>query len=418
MSILKSITRDGQRIIFNVRRESVVLMQNENESYTFDVAGRLVGIFRDGKNYRRSLDNQMLEKASGAGRGLSGRLRRMLAADEIATLETRAYEFARALPARMSEPLPQEFAGALARIATYSYARLEDERGAFQQLYRPVSILPPDQYLALYLQATEGCSYNECSFCGLYRDRRFHAKTLQEFRAHAQNIRGFFGDGITLRRSIFLGDANALMVPHARLLEWFDALHDEFAILPRDLTDAERRAWERAHPLHFDGVYSFMDAFTTKRKTAEEFAALAERGLRRVYIGLESGDPALLKFLGKPNQPDDVRVLVEHLKTSGVAVGIIILVGAGGAEYHMGHVRETARLVNAMPLDTRDVIYFSELVDYPGSTYGEHARAAGLHALTGEEMHTQEKQMRGAFRFAGASGAPKVSYYDVREFVY
>ena len=418
MSVIRALTKDGQRIILNVRQESVVLMQNENESYTFDAAGRLVGIFRDGKNYRRSLDNQILEKASGAERGLSGRLRRMLAADEIETLETRAYAFARDVSARLAEPLPAEFANALARIAMYSYARLEQERATFQTLYRPVSILPPDQYLAFYVQATEGCSYNECTFCGLYRDRRFHAKTASEFRAHTQNIRAFFGDGITLRRSIFLGDANALMAPHARLLDWFDALHDEFAILPRNLNGTERRAWERAHPIHFDGVYSFIDAFTTKRKTAEEFAALAERGLQRVYIGLESGDPALLQFLGKPNQPDDMRALVEHLKQSGVAVGIIILIGAGGTAYHVGHVRETARLVNALPLDARDIIYFSELVDYPGSTYGEHAKAAGLTALDVPQMHAQEAQMRAAFRFAGAPNTPKISYYDLREFVY
>jgi radical SAM superfamily enzyme YgiQ (UPF0313 family) len=418
MSILRTTTTDGQRVILNVRRESIVLMQNENESYTFDAAGRLVGIFRDGKNYRRSLDNQMLEKASGGERGLSGRVRRMLPPDEIETLETGAYEFARAMPARLSEPLPREFADALAYIETFSYARLEKERAAFQKIYRPVSILPPDQYLALYLQATEGCSYNECSFCGLYRDRRFHTKTISEFREHVAGVRAFFSDGISLRRSIFLGDANALMVPHARLLEWFDALHAEFAIVPRGLTDAERREWVRAHPIHFDGVYSFMDAFTTKRKTAEEFAALAERGLRRVYIGLESGDPALLKFLGKPNQPDDVRALVEHLKQSGIAVGIIILIGAGGADYGAGHVRETARLVNAMPLDARDVIYFSELVEYPGSTYAEHARAAGVRALTREEMRAQEMHMRAAFEFADARNTPKISYYDVREFVY
>lgn len=418
MSVFRTGTTDGQRIILNVRRESIVLMQNENESYTFDAAGRLVGIFRDGKNYRRSLDNEMLEKAGGGVPGLSGRLRRMLAADEIETLETSAYEFARTLPARISGPLAPEFSDALARVNAYSSARLLDERAVFRQLYRPVSILPPDQYLALYLQATEGCSYNECTFCGLYRDRRFHAKTPQEFRTHAQNVRAFFGAGLTLRRTIFLGDANALMVPHARLLEWFDALHDEFAILPLTLTGAERRAWQDAHPVHFDGVYSFIDAFTTQRKTPQEFAALAERGLRRVYIGLESGDPALLRFLGKPNQPEDVRVLVEHLKASGVAVGIIILIGAGGAEYGAGHVSETARLVNDLPLDARDVIYFSELVDYPGSTYGEHAREAGLRALTVQEMHAQEMQMRGAFRFSGVGNGPKISYYDLREFVY
>lgn len=418
MGILKQTTTDGQRLTINVRRESTVLMQNENLSFTFDAQGRLIGVFRDGKNYRRSLDNQVLEKASGATPGLGARLRRMLPNQDVNALEADAYAFARGVPARLPGSLPQEFADALARIGEYSFARLERERELFHRLYHPVSILPPDQYLALYLQATEGCSYNECTFCGLYRDRRFHAKTPDEFRQHLADVRAFFGDGITLRRSIFLGDANALIVPHARLREWFDALHDEFAIVPRGLTEAERRAWARTHPLHFDGVYSFIDAFTTQRKTPQEFAALAERGLRRVYIGLESGDPALLQFLGKPNQPDDVFHLVQLLKTSGVAVGIIILIGAGGADYAAGHVRETARLVNALPLDARDVIYFSELVDYPGSTYTALAQDAGIHALSQAEMEWQQKQMRDSFVFADKTRAPKISMYDMREFIY
>jgi radical SAM superfamily enzyme YgiQ (UPF0313 family) len=418
MSILRTTTTDGQRVILNVRRESIVLMQNENESYTFDAAGRLVGIFRDGKNYRRSLDNQMLEKASGGERGLSGRVRRMLPPDEIETLETRAYEFARALPARLSEPLPRELADALARIETYSFARLEKERDTFQKIYRPVSILPPDQYLALYLQVTEGCSYNECTFCGLYRDRRFHAKTIGELREHLAGVCAFFGEGITLRRTLFLGDANALILPQAQLLEMFDLINAELEIVPRGLAAHARREWEQAHPIHFHGIYSFLDAFTTKRKTPGDFAALAERGLRRVYLGLESGDPALLRFLGKPNQPDDVRVLVEQLKQSGVAVGIIILIGAGGAEYHAGHVRETVRLVKALPLDDADVIYFSELVDYPGSTYAARVSAAGIRALAPAELRRQEEEMRGGFGFADPSRAPKISYYDLREFVY
>ncbi|MBI4671900.1 MAG: radical SAM protein [Chloroflexi bacterium] len=418
MGILRQATTDGAQLILNVRRESTVIMENDTRAYTFDAAGRLVGVFLDGKNYRRSLDNRILVKQSGARKGLAGRLRRMLTPAEVHELETRAYAFAREILARFATPLDAEFRDALAWIDTYDAARLERERVQFQTLYRPVSILPPDQYLALYLQATEGCSYNECSFCGLYRDRRFHAKSVAEFRQHIENVRAFFGDGISLRRTIFLGDANALMLPQARLVERFDAVNAAFEIMPRNLSGAARRAWADAHPIHFHGIYSFIDAFTTKRKSVQDFAALAERGLRRVYIGLESGDPALLEFLGKPNRPEDVIALVKHLKASGVAVGIIILIGAGGMEYQAGHIRETANLVNALGLDSNDLIYFSELVDYPGSTYAEYARQAGLHALSAQEMQAQQAQMRAGFVLGDAKHAPKISYYDLREFVY
>lgn len=418
MPILQTTTRDGQRLTLNVRRESTVAMENDNRSYTFDYEGRLVGAFRDGRNYRRSLDNRILEKQSGPRPGLSGRLRRMLNPDEVRALETEAYEFMRALPARLAQPLDPECAAALERINSYSYARLEREREIFQRLYRPVTILPPDQYLALYLQATEGCSYNECTFCGFYRDRRFHIKTPEEFQQHLADVRAFFGGGLTLRRTIFLGDANALMIPQPQLLALFERINAEFAILPRDLDRAARRAWQNEHPVHFDGIYSFVDAFTTRRKTAHDFAELAARGLRRVYLGLESGDPGLLKFLSKPNDPTDALHVVQQLKAGGVAVGVIVLVGAGGKEYQEAHIRATTDLINAMPLERSDLIYFSELVDYPGSTYAQHAAQAGITPLTADEMEAQLARLRAGLIFPDPTRAPQISFYDIREFVY
>jgi radical SAM superfamily enzyme YgiQ (UPF0313 family) len=267
---------------------------------------------------------------------------------------------------------------ALARVNHYSYAALERERVAYEKIYKPVTILPPDQYLALYLQATEGCTYNACSFCGFYRDRRFHIKSLEEFRQHILAVRGFFGGGLSLRRSIFLGDANALMIPQQTLRAMFDEINQQFSIQPRHQTKAEEDIWRAAHPIYFNGIYSFVDAFSTRRKTIQDFQELSERGLRRVYLGLESGDPELLHFMGKPHSVQDVEQLVTHLKHAGVAVGLVILVGAGGDKYQDTHITGTVNLVNSLPLDQHDLIYFSELIDYPGSTTPNWRRNQGF----------------------------------------
>lgn len=428
MGIWQTETRDGKRLILNVRRESTVLMETDPTSsriseLTFDYEGRLVGAFLDGRNYRRSLDNRILEKRRDAPPGLarpgpSGRLRHFLSREEVQEFETRAYAFVYALPARLAAPLPDEYAAALERIRGYSFARLEREREHFHHIYRPITVLPPDQYLALYLQVTEGCSYNECTFCGFYRDRRFHVKTPDEFHQHILAVRSFFGGGLSLRRTIFLGDANALLIPQPQLVAYFDLVNREFEILPRGLEDKARREWERAHPIHFRGIYSFVDAFTTRRKTEHDFAELAQRGLRRAYIGVESGDAAVLAFLGKPHRPEDVVQLVTRMKAGGVAVGIILLVGAGGKPYQDAHVRETVNLIHALPLDENDLIYLSELVDYPGSTYAERAAATGIPPLSPAEMDEQMAQLRAGLASRYLARGPKISFYDIREFVY
>lgn len=413
----------GVSIIVNTRREATVIMVDAQTMFTFDAAGRLVGAFAAGRTLRRSLANDILEKQPGSQPGLANRQRRQLTRTEVQEVEDRAYATAAAVAAGLAQeavhsPDRDAARAALARITDYSFARLEAERSVFQRTYKPITILPPDQYLALYLQATEGCSYDECTFCGFYRDRRFHMKSLAEFNSHMSEVRDFLGASLTLRRSIFLGDANALMIPQANLLPLFDAVQATFPIVPAGLTPSQRRTWQAEHPIHFQGIYSFVDAFSTRRKTAADFADLAARGLRRAYVGLETGDPALLRFLGKPNSPQQAADLVAHLKAGGVAAGIIVLIGAGGAEFAADHVRATAQLINALPLDQHDIIYFSDLLDYPGSSYTQLAHAAHLHSLDAAAHKAQMQGLRAAFTFPNPQHPPKISHYDIREFQY
>lgn len=425
MSILKFQTTAGKHITLNAREESTVLMQEHNLAYSFDYSGRLLGAFRDGRNYRRSIANQILEKQSGTRGGLSGRVRRMLSQDEVRALEVEAYDFARRvsdelhhLPLGTDADAVDGARNALARINSYCYTSLERERQVYDQIYHPVTIMPPDQYLALYLQMTDGCAFNQCSFCNFYRDRRFHIKPVEVFHEHIRRVRAFLGDGMRLRHTLFLGDANALMLPQKMLLPRFDVIHQEFAIMPRELTGVARQAWRAQNPIHFTGIYSFIDAFRARRKRAAEFAALAERGLRRVYVGLESGNAELLQFLGKPNTPEDVARLVQEAKAGGVAVGIMILVGAGGAKFERAHIQDTTRLINALPLDEGDLIYFSELIDFPQSSYSELAAEAGIAPLDADALDEQMRVLRAGLQFDDAAHAPHVSLYDIREFVY
>lgn len=425
MPIMNFQTANGKQVTLNARTESTVIRQDPDISYTFDYGGRFVGAFRQGRNYRRSFSNEIIEKQSGPHPGVAGRLRRTLRPEEVRSLEMEAYDFAGALSAELRQMAETQNSDALraaqdalAHVNRFCYTSLEREREEYGQVYHPVPILPPDQYLALYLQMTEGCAFNQCTFCNFYRDRRFRIKQPEVFHEHIRRVRAFFGEGLSLRRSIFLGDANALMMPQKMLIERFNIVGQEFAILPRGLTPYARQAWRAAHPIHFEGIYSFIDAFSTKQKRAAEFATLAELGLRRVYVGLESGDPSLLKFLGKPNTPDDIVRLVQECKEGGVAVGLVVLVGAGGAHYEPGHIQHTTELVNTLPLDENDLIYLSELVDFPNSTYSQRAAQAGIAPMDFQAVERQRHILQDAFHFRARTHSPRVATYDIREFVY
>ncbi|MGQ9903350.1 MAG: radical SAM protein [Anaerolineae bacterium] len=420
MAVIRLRNPDGVSINLNLRPGSLTAIEDNRTAFTFDEAGRLLSAFVDGRTYRRSLANDVLEKTSLPHPGPGRRLRRLLAPDEVERLENRACQFAADLAALLASHAADGVSPAernqalevLTRASAYSFARLAQERDTYRAIYGRVPIMPPDQYMALALQATEGCSFNACTFCGFYRDRRFRIKSPAEFRQHIAQVKAFLGRGLSLRRSIFLGDANALLLPQPALLDIFDALHQAFALpsagAPQAADGHDRPAMK--------GVYSFIDAFSTGRKSSDDFAQLGARGLRRVYVGLETGDAELLKFLGKPNTPEDVARLVGRLKQAGLSVGVIVLIGAGGRRFARQHVANTITALNAMPLNAGDVVYLSELVDYPGSAYAQQAALAGIEGLSVEEIEEQMRVMREGVQRAGAG--PLVSYYDVREFVY
>jgi radical SAM superfamily enzyme YgiQ (UPF0313 family) len=250
------------------------------------------------------------------------------------------------------------------------------------------------------LQAAEGCSFNTCTFCTFYRDRPFRIKPPDEFSTHAEAVRDFLGDGLSLRRTIFLGDANALVIPQRQQQPLFDSV--------RAVYDVKS----------LGGIYAFLDGFSGQKKSVADFVALRERGLKTVYVGMESGSADLLAFLKKPGNPQDVVEAVRAMKAAGLSVGVIVLLGAGGHQYAQQHVRDTIRAINAMHLDMDDLIYFSELVVSEGMAYARDAYQAGLKPLTPAERVVQGDQIERKLTFSRAGGMPHISRYDIREFVY
>ncbi len=215
-------------------------------------------------------------------------------------------------------------------------------------------------------------------------------------------MREFFGEGLRHRQRVFLADANALVLPPARLVEVLDLLRAE---LFRGV--AEGRG----------GVYSFVDAFSGAPKSSAHFRTLTERGLRRVYLGLESGCDALLRFLGKPATAADAVALVRALRAAGVAVGVIVLLGIGGRQFSERHLADTREVVNEMGLGAQDILYLSPLVAEAGSPYRQLEQAAGIRPLGEAEVASQLERLRAGVA-VGPGGRPKVAVYDIRDFLY
>ncbi|HEX2999156.1 MAG TPA: radical SAM protein [Armatimonadota bacterium] len=380
--------------------------KGDSQVYSFDGCGRLWTAMLQGISYRRGLNGRTVAKWQ-TGAGGDGRERRWLAVQEASRLEEQARQTVAALLEELSggmvqleNSLPAFALPMIEHAAAFDLPRYSADVMQYHQVYKPVGILPPDQYMAVVLQATEGCSFNTCTFCNFYRDRPFRIRTAEEFRSHARAVREYLGDGLSLRRTIFLGDANALVVPMPRLLPLLDIVNEVY--------DVERMG----------GIYAFLDGFSGEKKNSANYAELARRGMKRIYIGMESGSEELLRLLNKPGKPEDVIQAVKAIKAGGLAVGIIVLLGAGGHFYSRVHVRETIAAINQMPLDLDDLIYFSELIESEGLEYTRDAYDMHLQPLTTAERIAQGEEIEAGLTFSEERGVPHISRYDIREFVY
>jgi hypothetical protein len=378
--------------------------KTETEVFSFDLSGRLWTAMLKDISYRRGLDGKIVAKWA---ESQVQRSRKWLSKDDASRIQ----EYCRQKTALIYDDLisgqtqidtilPEVSHLAFQKAISFDPERAQADESNYRNVYKPVGILPPDQYMAVVLQATEGCSFNTCTFCNFYRDRPFRIKSPSDFYNHTQKVKSFLGEGLSLRRTIFLGDANALVIPTQRLLPLLDIVHRVF--------DVES----------LGGIYAFLDGFSGEKKSEGDFSAFAKAGLKRIYIGMESGSPALLQFLKKPGKPADVLLAVRNIKACGISVGIIILLGAGGHQFEAEHVQDTIDLVNQMPLDLDDLIYFSELVENEGLEYVKDAFRNDLNPLSEKERQLQGVQIEQGLRFSVQRGTPHISRYDIREFVY
>ena len=356
---------------------------------SWDLAGRPYALVRESGTWRRGLDGRFLHKREATSDGPRVRERRS-AAEGAPVVEAARGEAVTALGLLTTGDAPTEAQERLRAVVAMDRAALVRDAGRFLRACGPVSILPPDQYLALVVRVTEGCSWDACTFCSLYEGVPFRARTRDEVARHVAALRDYFGPSVALRRSIFLGDANALCLSPDRLLPLLDVVGEAFP----------------GRPLH-----SFVDAWTGGRHGTEPWRAYRARGLRRVYVGLETGDEALLARLGKAGTPDDAERLVASLHEAGVAAGVIVLLGAGGTAFAEAHERRTAAVLASMALGPDDVVYFSEYLP-------DAARRGAADAADRLDADGLARQRAALERAVRRAGGPRLATYDLREFAY
>lgn len=215
--------------------------------------------------------------------------------------------------------------------------------------YEGMIFRPPSEADSLILQVTVGCSYNKCTFCGAYQGKRFRIKSFEEVKEDIDEVRSY-----KIGR-IFLADGDALSIPQKELLQILSYLKAKLGGLERV------------------GIYA--NAKDILRKDVEELKALKDLGLRILYLGLESGDPEVLKRIKKNATVDQLIRSGKRVKESGILLSVTVILGLGGVEGSHAHAVETGKVLSEMDPDYVGAL---SLMIVPGTTIEEEIEAGKL----------------------------------------
>lgn len=187
---------------------------------------------------------------------------------------------------------------------------------------------PPSEARSYILQCTVGCSHNRCTFCSMYKDKKYHVRSLAEARQDIKMARDYYGD----LNKVFLADGDALAMETNDLLEILADLYQSFP------------------SLNHVGIYASPD--TILAKDMDDLIALKAAGLTIAYLGVETGDPQLLKDIRKGVTYEAMVEAGLKIKRAGILLSVTILLGlAGRTPRAVDHAVNTAKILNEINPD-------------------------------------------------------------------
>ena len=243
-----------------------------------------------------------------------------------------------------------------------------DPTGEHTGTFRIGPIRPPSEATSLLLQVTNGCTWNKCRFCRIYRHTKFKAYSADSIRRdidtmvlyaqRARRHRDSSGrwDIDSLNREImmskgderqcfymvanwlvnggenvFLQDGNTTALSSGRLTDVLVYLRQAFPGIKR--------------------ITSYGRAENLSRISADEFAELKAAGLDRIHSGFESGSDAVLSLINKGTTAQQEITAGRNIKAGGIELSVYFMPGIGGRDLTAENPEGMAEVINSISPD-------------------------------------------------------------------
>jgi radical SAM superfamily enzyme YgiQ (UPF0313 family) len=236
--------------------------------------------------------------------------------------------------------------------------------------YETGPIRPPNEAYSLLVRFTRNCPWNKCTFCHIYKGRRFEKRKLEDIKRDIDTVKAIcdditqtsvekgYGGRITESfvedifssyiinecyksvavwmffggKNVFIQDANSLAMPPGDFIDALTYLKKTFPTINR--------------------VTSYARAKTiAKRISLDDLKRMKDAGLTRLHIGLESGSDTLMQYMNKGVTKEEHILSGKKVKESGIELSEYVLLGLGGKKWWREHAAETADALNRINPD-------------------------------------------------------------------
>ena len=224
-------------------------------------------------------------------------------------------------------------------------------------------IRPPSESESLLIRITRNCPWNRCTFCPVYKGEKFSLRPIEHVLKDIDTVQLYvelilkakqsgptrygdfshreFDDQTALNaayhfvaggmQSIFLQDGNSPIIKPEDLIRILHHLKQAFPMVRR--------------------ITSYARSHTIARISDEHLSLMAEAGLNRIHIGLESGSDKVLKMVRKGVDKATQIKAGQKVKLAGMALSEYVMPGLGGKSLSREHASETADALNQINPD-------------------------------------------------------------------
>ena len=261
-------------------------------------------------------------------------------------------------------------------------------------------IRPPSEARSLLIRVTRNCPWNRCTFCPVYKGTRFSLRDPEHVKVDIDAVsdciqrlsEGADGQGIITReafyriaealppeqqpalqaavnwlsngmRSVFIQDANSLIIKPAHMIDILQHLKDRFPGIER--------------------VTSYARSHTICRIPQDKLEQIRQAGLDRIHIGLESGSDRVLEMARKGVTKAEHVKAGQKVKAAGFELSEYVMPGLGGQDLSQEHALETADALNQID---PDFIRLRTLAVPPGLPLHDEYKAGRFKKCTDIQM--------------------------------